>query len=146
MDLKQIKELLSGVENACLELEIQSQSELAQIATQKTKLAEKSKQLDEREAKIELKEKEFVKKSADVEAKYSKIRSDEQLRVDAQAVEQQRALTIEDLKKAQEERGEARIMLADITKRELALASEKESYKTKIKQQVAEGLIGKINA
>lgn len=121
------------------------ESDKAKIKAEKERQAKKALELDEREALVAKSEAELKKQQAEIEPKLSKIRTDQQVSAQMEANAVEREMITEKEKEVDEKLALCALNLEELSKRELALAAEKENYQKKIKMQVAEGLIGKID-
>lgn len=98
-------------------------------------------ELDKREKELGERELGFAKKSADVEEKFSKIMSEEQLRAKLNEYNTLVGQNQELVKKAEDEHAEAVVLMELVVKRELAVSEREKTYEEKIRKQFADKLL-----
>jgi hypothetical protein len=102
---------------------------------------EKKKDLEKRELVLIEKEKGFDKRETDVNAKASKLMTEEQLREKNVEVNTLIGINEELLKSAKDERAEAELKMEEVVKRELAVQERERTYEEKIRKQFADKLL-----
>jgi hypothetical protein len=122
--------MLEGVAKKMEELEKKIQAKDAQKV-----------ELDKREKELSEKELGFVKKSADIEEKYAKIMSEEQLRAKIEEYNTLVGQNEELFKKSLDHEAEARVMLEQNSAKELALSIREATYEEQIRKKFADKLL-----
>jgi len=114
----------------------------SRIETRASELAALEATLSDREGGIVRQEKSLQAREEEVERKLAVVRRDEESQRDLDGAVANR-LTAEKLaKEAQTARDEAKMLLDELSKRELALSEREASYREEVKQQIATKMLG----
>lgn len=118
------------------------QVEKVDQAKLKQSILEKKKALDEREESLSTKEKELNVKVVTIEAKFSKVRADEQVQTQYNEALTLKEMAEKKLKLAQDNQAEADLKLTWVTDRERAVSIKETTYKQRIEKEYQEKLKG----
>ncbi len=91
---------------------------------------------DKRHGELNAKEKQLQAREEEVSRRELTARRDTQVQEDLKAAQAHHVSATEELKKAQEQRDDARMKLEDLEKRELALSEREKVYKQELELEV----------
>jgi len=130
-----------------LDAELVQQGDL--LADRSTNLDKKASELARLEASLEEKRKEVESferqmniRNEEVTRKEINVRRDEEVREDLVKASGERDIATRERKTSQEALDEAKQALAEVAKRELALSVREKTYKTEIRNKIAEHSLG----
>lgn len=97
---------------------------------------------DKRHGELNAKEKQLQAREEEVSRRELTVRRDTEVKRDYTAAIDERQKATEMLKKAQDEKDEAKMMLNDLSTRELALSEKMKTYREEIKQEITTKMLG----
>jgi hypothetical protein len=97
---------------------------------------------DKRHGELNAKEKQLQAREEEVSRRELTVRRDLEVQQDYTAAVGERTEAATALKKAEAEKDEAKMMLLDLSSRELALSEREKTYREDIKKQIASKMLG----
>jgi hypothetical protein len=140
--MSQIIDLAHQMEAAYKLLLQEVEAEKSDQAKTRKSLNDRKKSLDDRETSLSEKEVELKVKAETIEAKFSKVRSDEQVQAQYNEVLTLKELAEKKLKEANNHEAEADLKLTWVENREKAVTERETTYKQKIEKEYQEKLKG----
>jgi len=130
----QMEAELNAKEKSLKDKELEIAKETTTLKALKKELETKRKELVKADKELTLREKEVING-------LTNIRRDTELTEALASVEVSKDNVKKMLKEANEKNADADMKLAEVTKRELALAQKQKEYKDKIKKEIVEGFL-----
>lgn len=140
-----ISEYVSKIESEFSSREEALRSKEAELVRKEDELRAKQTEIARQLLELSATLKEVQGREAKVSSIEAKLKRQEDIDADLLKAEIYRADAIKYRKEAEEKLGDARTALAELSKRELALAKEKSEYQEKMKKEYIDGFFEKIS-